>query len=156
MLLVSSAGILTLRAQSAGDVPPTMTLLGRVIAEVEQIVTILNEQVVPAVTPQPGHVKLSTAAASVRAGDLAWCALSNVGETELGPITRRLVQADGTIFATGLSPSVPAGRTSAGGAGGPAFFGRCEFEFDGLAADVRANMFIQAPDGSTVAVLDAR
>lgn len=153
VVLVGGVGAVTLNAQEG---PPAGTLLGDVLAGIVAILDILIEDVVPALRPDPGPVVLYTGMVSLRAGDLAWCALTNVGDAAIGPVERRLVRADGTIFATGSSGSVEPGTTSAGGAGGPAFFARCEFEFDGLASDVRATIFSVAPDGATVVALDAR
>lgn len=153
VVAVASAGALTLRAQPAG-VPPT-TVLGAVLAGVEQIVAILTEDVVPALHPAPGPVVLSTGTLSLRQGDLGWCAITNLGD-ELLAYRSRLTSTNGTVIAN-ASGNVQPGNTGATGASdGSATFVRCEFDFEGLAADVRANLFVLAPDGSTVAALDAR
>ena len=144
MLAVFGTGIAP--SAQAQNQPPS--LLASLLAGVEEILWILD--------PAPGPITLSTGIVSLPANDLAWCALTNVGDTALGEVTRSLIKADGTTFATGGSQSLAPGLTSAGGAGGPAAFVRCEFEFDGRASDVRAVLFVVSDSNNeTTAVLEA-
>lgn len=153
VILLGGVGAVTLNAQEA---PPAGTLIGDVLAGIGAILDILVEDVVPALRPDPGPVVLYTGLVSVRAVDQAWCSVTNVSDAAIGPVVGRLVTFSGTVLGVNTSNSLQPGQSSAGATGGFDVIVRCQFEFDGLATDVRAMIFTTSSDGSTIVALDAR
>jgi hypothetical protein len=115
------------------------------------------DSILAAVAPA-GHVELATGSVFVRNSDLIICAAANVG-TQPMMVLIRIVASDGTVNyggGNGTPILVDPGKTIYGSNSVfPSDFRRCEFEFDGAAANIRGTLTYEG-DTSPQLVLDAR
>lgn len=115
------------------------------------------DEILAAVAPA-GHVVLTTGSIFVRKFDGVICAASNVG-TEPMMVLPRIVASDGTVSYGGGDGNpmlVEPGKTIYGSASViVGDFRRCEFEFDGLAKNIRGTLTYEGAAAPQLA-LDAR
>lgn len=115
------------------------------------------DAIAAAVAPA-GHVVLATGSVFVRNFDLVICAAANVG-TEPMMVLPRIVASDGTVSYGGGDGNpilVEPGKTIYGSNSAvPADFRRCEFEFDGLAQNIRGSLTYEGETAPHL-VLEAR
>lgn len=115
------------------------------------------DAIAAAVAPA-GHVVIATGSVFVRRFDDVICAVSNVG-TEPMMVLPRIVASDGTVSYGGGDGNpmlVGPGKTIYGSSSvDPADFRRCEFEFDGLAQNLRGTLTYEG-EAAPQLVLEAR
>jgi hypothetical protein len=115
------------------------------------------DAIATAVAPE-GHVVLATGSVFVRNFDLVICAAANVGTTPM-MVLPRIVASDGTVSYGGGDGNpilVEPGKTIYGSNSAfPADFRRCEFEFDGLAQNIRGTLTYEGETAPHL-VLEAR
>jgi len=123
----------------------TTNPISQVIAKLDQILAVLSPTT-------PGPVTLATSAVFVTGDDLTICTIVNLGTSPLN-VTFAIRNNLGAVLAQGTA-EVPPGGGQLITTGNIAQSRRCEFSFDGLSNDVRANM--QIFNNGTTSVLEAR
>lgn len=139
----------------------TLVVMGGRVAAQSQTssVAVPNkiDAIAAAVAPA-GHVVIATGSVFVREFDSIICAAANVGTTPM-MVLPRIVASDGTVSYGGGDGNpilVEPGKTIYGSNSAvPADFRRCEFEFDGLAQDIRATLTYEGETAPHL-VLEAR
>jgi len=100
------------------------------------------DSILSAVAPT-GHIVLATGSVFIRSADIAICTAANVGPEPM-KVLIRIVASDGTVSYGGGDGNpilVEPGKTIYGSNSAfPADFRRCEFEFDGLAQNIRGTL----------------
>lgn len=106
--------------------------------------------------PTPGPVTLSTGLSFGPVPSTFYCQLANVRATDIPAVTARILNGVGEVRSTSPTVPVEAGKGFVFGSSGVGPF-RCEFQFEGVASDVRAVMVVDAlSDANPEIALDAK
>jgi hypothetical protein len=146
VVLVIAVASGTVAAQGGN---PIAAVLDQLNGKLDSILAVLQ--------PAGGPTRLTTAAAKGGGPSnlLVGCVLSNVSDEPVANVTLRLINVFGTPILTTTTPSLNAGATT--------FFGslvegyhRCQFDFDGTPAMVRATLALETQDEVATVTLEAR